>query len=95
LLCVDLIGVAVQMVMLVILNVLFYLDEPNSALKLCIIFALSNCILTMASTYAGPSFYGYGFAVAGLLTSAVGLNELSLKLRRLEYDTFMMQRAVY
>lgn len=95
LLWIDLVAVGLQMMVLIVLNVLFYLDEPRSAQKLCAIFAVSNLLFSWASLHAGPAFYGYGFASAGLLTAAIGLVELSRKLARLEYRTFMLQPAHY
>ncbi len=91
LLNVDLVGVGVQVLLLAILNVLFYLDLLGIALLLCLMFLLANIGLTWISFQLGPSFYGYGFAVAVTVTSLVGLVILSRQLDRLEYETFMLQ----
>lgn len=95
LLCVDLLAVAVQMVVMVVLSILFYLDEPRAALQICAVFALANLVLSWATLQAGPAFYGYGFALAGLVTALLGLRLLSQKLQRLEFRTFMLQPVAY
>ena len=59
---------------------------------LSIFSAAVNIGATLATQYLGPSFYGYGFAIAVALTSVLGLAILSRKLDRLEYETFMLQR---
>jgi uncharacterized membrane protein len=92
LLNVDLVGVGVQMLLLAILNVLFYLDQRRAALMLTGFFALSNVVLTIVTQTLGPATYGYGFAVSVALTAIAGLIVLSRKLERLEYQTFMLQR---
>jgi uncharacterized membrane protein len=87
---VDLVGVGVQVVMLAVFNVFFYLDLRTIALWLSILFVTANIGLTLLTQSLGPMYYGYGFAVAVSLTSLVGLVILSRKLRTLEIDTFMM-----
>lgn len=86
---VDLAGVAMQVLMLAVFNVLFYLDQRRTTLALSATFCALNAILTVASQHAGPAFYGYGFALSTAITSLVGLLVASRKLDRLEADTFM------
>lgn len=88
---VDVVGVSVQVLLLAILNVLFYLDERMTALSLSALFAALNLALTWLTQQLGPQFYGYGFAVSATLSSLIGLLLLSRKLDRLEYETFMLQ----
>lgn len=89
---VDVAAVGMQVVLLAIMNVFFYLDKRRIVLALSIFFAVVNIGATLATQYLGPSFYGYGFATAVALTSVLGLAILSRKLDRLEYETFMLQR---
>jgi uncharacterized membrane protein len=89
---VDLVAVGVQVLLLAILNVLFYLDQRTTALLLAILFTVLNFGLTWATQQMGPAFYGYGFAAATALTSFVGVVLLSRLLERLEYETFMLQQ---
>lgn len=92
LLFVDLVSVGVQVLLLAILNVLFYLDQRATALKLTSLFALLNFAFTGATQMMGPAFYGYGFAAASTVASLIGVFLLSKLLGRLEYETFMLQQ---
>jgi uncharacterized membrane protein len=89
---VDLAGVAMQVLMLAVFNVLFYLDQRRTTLALSATFCVLNAVLTVATQHAGPPFYGYGFAISTAVTSLVGLLVASRKLDRLETDTFMRVR---
>jgi uncharacterized membrane protein len=89
---IDVAAVGVQVILLGIFNVLFYLDKRYIILGLCSFFALSNLALSLFSQYLGASFYGYGFAVSIFITTFMGFIFLDRKLIRLEYETFMLQR---
>lgn len=91
LLYIDLIAASLQVLFLAILNVFFYLDKRRLVLLLTGLFAASNGIFTAISIAAGPSWYGYGFALSLLMVVCVGMNMLSEKLEKLEYETFMLQ----
>jgi len=91
---VDVVAVGVQVVLLAIFNVLFYLDKRYMILSLAILFASSNIILTLISQSLGPAFYGFGFAGAVLITTILGFSVLNHKFNRLEYETFMLQRRI-
>jgi len=92
LLYVDLVAVGVQVLLLAILNVLFYLDQRAVALALTILFTVLNVGFTLITFALGPAFYGYGFAAATAITSFAGIMILSRLFGRLEYETFMLQR---
>ncbi|WP_027856091.1 exopolysaccharide Pel transporter PelG [Marinobacterium jannaschii] len=92
LLRIDLIGVGMQVLLLALLNVLFYLDKRREAVGLCGLFLLLNTSLTLLSIELGPLFYGYGFSCAVMITSVVGLVQLRYLLDKHEYITFMLQR---
>lgn len=94
LLNISLVAVAVQVLLLAVFNVLFYLDQRQAALRLSLLFVVSNTFFSWLTLYLGPTFYGYGFATAIFLTCIIGLATLSHKLDRLEYETFMLQQAV-
>jgi uncharacterized membrane protein len=91
LLYVDVVGVALQVVLLGILNVLFYLDQRRAVVGLTGLLVVSNTVFTAISLYLGAAWFGYGFALAMLLTVLTGIWVLSKKLERLEYQTFMLQ----
>ena len=90
---IDLVGVAMQVLMLAVFNVLFYLDERRAVLGLAAAFVAINVVLTIASQQAGPAFYGYGFTLSTTVTSIAGLLITSRKLDRLEMNTFMRAGA--
>lgn len=91
LLYVDAVGVGAQVLFLSVLNVLFYLDQRRIALLLCLGFAVGNFGLTLWTQAAGPTFYGYGFTVSGILIVVLGLGALSARLEHLVRETFMLQ----
>lgn len=91
LLYVDVVGAALQVVLLGILNVLFYLDQRRAVLGLTILLPVSNVLFTAVSLQLGATWFGYGFALAMLLTVLTGVWILSRKLENLEYQTFMLQ----
>ena len=88
---VDVAAAGVQVLLLAILNVFFYLDQRRIVLLLSALFLVSNAGLTLLTQRLGPVYYGYGFACAVSLTSLTGLALLTRKLDRLEYETFMLQ----
>jgi uncharacterized membrane protein len=91
LLHVQVIGAGLQVGLMAILNVFFYLDERRTVLLLCVQFVVLNIVLTGGTLAFGAALYGYGFAVATLATLATGLAMLTRRLNRLEYRTFMLQ----
>lgn len=91
LLYVRLIGAGLHVLFLAVLNVFFYLDKRWVALGLCVSLATMNAVFTQISVYLGPTFYGYGFAIALMIVVLSGMWILSHKLNRLEYETFMLQ----
>jgi uncharacterized membrane protein len=91
LLYVQVIGAGLQVGLMAILNVFFYLDQRRIVLFLCIEFVVLNVALTGLTLWLGAALYGYGFALSVLITLATGLVLLSRQLNRLEYETFMLQ----
>ncbi|SMP65951.1 exopolysaccharide Pel transporter PelG [Noviherbaspirillum suwonense] len=91
LLYIDVIAASLQVVLLGVLNVFFYLDKRRIVLALTGSFVLLNVALTQLSILMGPAFYGYGFALALLAVVLAGFVMLGRTMERLEYQTFMMQ----
>ena len=91
LLYIDVIAASLQVVLLGVLNVFFYLDKRRIVLALTGSFVLLNVVLTQLSIALGPAFYGYGFALALLAVVLAGFVMLGRTMERLEYQTFMMQ----
>ena len=95
LLNVDLVAAGIQLIFAATLNVLFYLDERPGALGLCLLFAVANGVLSYLSYLLGPLAYGYGFAIAVLISALAGLSLLATRLQDLEYKTFVLQKVRY
>jgi len=91
LLYVQVVGAGLQVGLMAVLNVFFYLDQRRIVLALCIEFVGLNVLLTAATLRFGAALYGYGFTLAVLITLCTGLAMLSRQLNRLEYETFMLQ----
>ena len=91
LLYIDVVAAGLQVVLLGVLNIFFYLDKRHIVVFLCSVFLFSNILLTALSVYLGASFYGYGFALSLLITVLLGMQLLTRKLDLLEYETFMLQ----
>ena len=91
LLYVAVVGAALQVVLLGILNVLFYLDQRQAVVWLTGTLVLSNIVFTALSLRLGAAWFGYGFALAMLVTVVLGIWILNRKLEALEYQTFMLQ----
>lgn len=91
LLYIDVIAASLQVVLLGILNVFFYLDKRRIVLALCAGLVVLNIGFTALSLHLGPTFYGFGFALAVFVVVLAGFVLLSRKLELLEYETFMLQ----
>jgi uncharacterized membrane protein len=91
LLYVDVVGAALQVVLLGILNILFYLDQRRSVVLLTAMLPITNIVFTAISLQLGATWFGYGFAMAMLVTVLTGIWILNRKLEVLEYETFMLQ----
>ncbi len=85
------VGFALFMLVLSLLNVLFYLDKRIVSMLLAFFYFITNATFSYITQLMGPSFYGYGFALAAGLTVLLGFWILSRKFARLEYETFMLQ----
>jgi len=95
LLNIDLVAVVVQLLLLGMLTVLFYLDQRIAALSLCLLFFLSNSVFSWISLGLGPALHGYGFFASVALTAAAGFVILLQKLNQLEYETFMLNPVTF
>lgn len=92
LLYVDVVGVSVQMVLMSLLNVLFYLDRRGSVLVITSTFFLANVALTALTQVMGVIYFGYGFVGATMIATFLTIVILNRVVRHLEYETFMLNR---
>ncbi len=91
LLYVDVVAAGLQVVLLGLLNIFFYLDKRVTVTFITALFLVLNIGLSAISLQLGALYYGYGFAVALLITIVVAMLMLEQKLNKLEYETFMLQ----
>ena len=91
LLYIDTVAAGLQVVLLGVLNIFFYLDRRATVLFLTTLFLILNLGFTAITLQLGAPYYGYGFAVALLVTVLVAMLMLENKLEKLEYETFMLQ----
>lgn len=91
LLYIDVISASLQVMLLGLINVMFYLDERIAVMWLMVLFVATNFLFTWLSFYLGVAFFGYGIAASLIVTLFVGLLVINYKLSQLEFDTFMMQ----
>ncbi len=89
---IDLVGVSVQVLLMSIMNVYFYLDRRGIVLALNILFFVLNLVMTIGTQMLGPSYFGYGFAGSITITTFIGFIILNRTLEDLEYETFMLQK---
>ncbi len=88
----DLFSTAILVLYLATLNLFFYFNLLKQAFWLTLGLFVLNVVFSVSSLFLGASFYGYGFALALVITTLIGMYTLSDKINRLEYLTFMLQR---
>lgn len=91
LLYVDLVAAGLQVVLLGVLNIFFYLDKRITVTFLTALFLVLNIGLSAITLKLGGPWFGYGFAAALLITVVTALLMLEDRLKHLEYETFMLQ----
>ena len=88
---VDAVAASLQVALLAIMNVFFYLDRRREVLQTVALLTVLNVLLSLLSLQLGAAYYGYGFALALLITLVFALRTLEHSIARLEYETFMLQ----
>lgn len=91
LLYIDVVAAGLQVVLLGLMNVFFYLDKRKVVLGITALFAVLNGIFTWVTLDLGAAWFGYGFAAAVFVTVFVAFQILDRRLETLEYETFMLQ----
>ena len=88
---VQAVAASFQVLLLAVLNVFFYLDRRREVVFITALLTVLNLIFSRVSITLGAEWFGYGFAVALLITLITGLMLVQRLFRRLEYQTFMLQ----
>ncbi|KKL35691.1 histidine kinase [Burkholderia contaminans FFH2055] len=91
LLLVDVIAASLQVLLLGLLNVFFYLDARRLVVALSAAFVALNGVLTGITLWMTPDAYGYGFALALLILDVAAVLLLDRKFGNLEYETYMLR----
>jgi uncharacterized membrane protein len=86
-----LVGAALHVFALFVTIVLFYFDRRRLGLEVAAVFLVSNAGLTLATLALGPRAYGFGYALAALITCAWAYYRLEQTFDDLEYLTFAAQ----
>ncbi|GFK95122.1 hypothetical protein NNJEOMEG_02980 [Fundidesulfovibrio magnetotacticus] len=88
---VVLMGAFLQALVSVVIVILFYFDRRKSVLATVLVFLAGMIGLSWLTVRLGYQYYGYGYAIANLITLAVSFQLLERNLRNLEYNTFAKQ----
>jgi uncharacterized membrane protein len=88
---IDAAGVALQVILLAVTSMFFYLDRRRAVSVLAGLLLCSNAGFTLLTQWLGPEYFGFGFAAAMGVTSIAGLIALSRTFGNLVRDTFMLQ----
>lgn len=91
LLYVAVIGTSLQVILLAIINILYYMDRRWDVCVLSFLFFLFNGIFTPISIYLGPFYYGFGFTCALAFVCTLGMYFLNREFTDLEYKTIMLR----
>lgn len=85
------IAAALQVILLGLLNILFYLDKKAQAVYITVFYFVTNAIFTIITIHLGVYYYAYGLAASILCANLLAFFMLDYDFRNLEYLTFMMQ----
>ena len=80
-----------QVMLLAVLNVLYYLDRRREVVAVTVTLTVLNVALSLLSITLGAEFFGYGLALALLGALMLALWLAQRLFRKLEYLTFMLQ----
>lgn len=87
---IDLVGTYLHLFFMSALAILFYFDRRKEGLILTALFVLLNFFLSYITVRLGSPFFGYGFVLSLLAVSILALIYLKFFIRRLHYETFML-----
>ena len=89
LLRIDVISASLLVILISQINVLYYLDKKNDVCITTMILFFSSLIFTILSIYLGPSYYGYGFAVALVCSNFFAVFRLNDAFKKIIFFSFM------
>lgn len=87
------IGAFLLMLFLALMTILFYLDDRRGALLACIVFAVANAGLSLATVLANEAWYGFGFVLAAGAAMFITAWRVNARIARFEYHVFLPDAA--
>ncbi|MFP4520780.1 MAG: exopolysaccharide Pel transporter PelG [Fibrobacterota bacterium] len=84
----------IHSLLLILSIIILYFDFRKLCLGTSALFLISNALFTMVSIKAGPRYYGYGYFFSAFITLIISFLLFALKMRKLEYITFMKQPVI-
>lgn len=87
---IDSFSSSLLVLLLGLLNILFYLDKLKVGLLLSALFMILNIVLTIISILLGPYYYGYGLFAALFVVDIVAVLFINYIFDNLNYTTFMV-----
>lgn len=91
LLNIAVIGTSLQVLLLAIMGILYYMDRRLDVFILSILFFILNLGLSVLSIYWGPYYYGFGFTCSLALVCILGMYFLTEEFRELEYKVIVVR----
>jgi uncharacterized membrane protein len=91
LLYVAVIGTSLQVLLLAIIDILYYMDRRWDVFILSVSYFVLNLVLTLLSIYLGPFYYGFGFTCSLGIVCVVGMYFLNEEFKDLEYKVIMLR----
>ena len=89
------VGAYFNIIMLIIILVLLYFEDRKGALFVSFTFLAGNTIFTYITIKYSENTYGLGFLLAAFLGMVIGIIELVVYLKNINYHTFCGQPIVY
>jgi polysaccharide biosynthesis protein PelG len=88
---IALLGSFLLVIFMSLLMVLHYLDKGVDAMICCLVFLVTNGLITWVSILAGERWYGVGFMIAACVAMVLTALLVNHHVRNLEFDTFTPQ----
>lgn len=88
---IGVLGAFLQMMFVMLLTLLFYFDFLREAFWMSLLYFVSNAFFTLITLQIGLASYGYGITFACFISAFFSFLILDVRLRDLEYYTFMKQ----
>ncbi|MDH5393517.1 MAG: exopolysaccharide Pel transporter PelG [Gammaproteobacteria bacterium] len=84
-------GAAFHVFTMFLMIVLSYFDARLKVLTIALVFLFANSLITWASLHLGLAWYGWGYAMAVIISFAVAYVMLVRHLQQLPYQTFIIR----